>query len=116
MELLDDTGIVEQRSLEIELAVQVGHVSLDPGAVARDFLVTGAVITKRLAKRQVNVDGQWPALGTLVAGRALAAVFGLTEPIVKLNGGRIGGVTGTPPAITLDQIGIKTYLIHSHAP
>jgi hypothetical protein len=56
MQLLNLARFVEELGLHLDFAIQHFHVSSDPFFVARHDLVAAAVVTERMAERDMDVE------------------------------------------------------------
>ena len=105
VQLRDGPRPVEQRALQRDFPVQVVEIRNGVAAVLGDDLVAGAVKADRVAERNVDIQRQRFAGG--VAGQGQLPILGGGEALVKLHGGRVGGVAGAGLVVLADQGGIE---------
>jgi len=95
------------RCVQVDLTTQITQVTCCAAVVLGDDLVTGAVVTKRFAKRNVHIDRQRQSQhGRPIAAQdqGLAIVSG-AESLDKTVRRRIGRVTGPGDVKASQQVG-----------
>ncbi|MNH06467.1 hypothetical protein D3C79_658340 [compost metagenome] len=103
--------VLEQRRLGLDLLLEEIEVLIGLVLVTGDHLVAAAVVTKLVAERDVHVERQ-------IARRILLGGVNevrITEALVELQRGGIGGVTRTAVVVFFDQGLVPHNLFCLHA-
>lgn len=101
MQLLNLALLVEECCLQVDFLIEVAQVFFDAFRVSRDDFVASAVVAKRTAKRDVDIQGKRAARG--VAARDMTTVVICGKTVMKLQRGWVGGVPWSAASIALDQ-------------
>ncbi|MNF71640.1 hypothetical protein D3C84_535960 [compost metagenome] len=103
VQLRECSSAVEQGRLHGDLALEVAQVLHGALGLAGDNLVAGAVVTKALAERNVDVGGQRLGHGQLIAGLHRLPIVVDRKGLMELRRRGIGGVARPRTVIFADQ-------------